>query len=585
MLPPEERSVLTDTVHPPPGCVLDRAVALTYSLNLESALVVPLAFAGQVVRESQDPVAVMEAVRNCADRVDVFCQAGQVTVPQRGTDLLAFLEPVVHLVRRPRPGRLFHPKLWALRFRDASSDAVHTRLVVLSRNLTADRTSWDVCLRLDGAVGTRTVAANRPLVGLLRRTIDLCVMVLDDDRRSAVTTLADDLLHTSWDLPEGVRGLSFFTLGVPGQTRPDFVGTRHLVVSPFVNEKGLAFTKPAGGGTVIGTQEELDRLPESALDGCDVYVINALADITAGDDADRSILTGLHAKLYVVEKGQTARVLVGSANATDAAFGGNVEILAELTGGRRALGIDAMVGADAGFRRVLEPYQRGAAITEDADDRALADLIRDLAAVPLTATVEPTGDSFAIRLSSDDILPAAPESARITAELVTRRGDAATLEPQSRVDARFPGLAVVDVTPFVVVTAQDHRGVSQHTVVHAQLIGDPAGRFDEVIARQVDTPEKFLRFLALLLGLFGETSLLPGAGDGSGSWAVSPGSGVLEMLLRGLVDRRTQLDDLARLVTRLESTEQGRKVLPHGFAELWQVVDAVRRDLAAEEVP
>jgi hypothetical protein len=143
----------------------------------------------------------------------------------------------------------------------------------------------------------------------------------------------------------------------------------------------------------------------------------------------------------------------------------------------------------------------------------------------------------------------------------------------------------VDVTPFVVVTAQDHRGVSQHTVVHAQLIGDPAGRFDEVIARQVDTPEKFLRFLALLLGLFGETSLLPGAGDGSGSWAVSPGSGVLEMLLRGLVDRRTQLDDLARLVTRLESTEQGRKVLPHGFAELWQVVDAVRRDLAAEEVP
>jgi hypothetical protein len=120
---------------------------------LESALVVPLAFAGQVLRESSDPVAVMEAIRGCADRVDVFCQAGQVTVPQQGVDLLAFLEPVVHLVRRPRPGRLFHPKLWALHFRDDTAGIDHARLLVLSRNLTADRTSWDVCLRLDGTVG------------------------------------------------------------------------------------------------------------------------------------------------------------------------------------------------------------------------------------------------------------------------------------------------------------------------------------------------------------------------------------------------------------------------------------------------
>jgi hypothetical protein len=33
-------------------------------------------------------------------------------------------------------------------------------------------------------------------------------------------------------------------------------------------------------------------------------------------------------------------------------------------------------------------------------------------------------------------------------------------------------------------------------------------------------------------------------------------------------------------VARLQSTEQGRTVLPPGFTELWQIVDGVRRDLA-----
>ena len=55
------------------------------------------------------------------------------------------------------------------------------------------------------------------------------------------------------------------------------------------------------------------------------------------------------------------------------------------------------------------------------------------------------------------------------------------------------------------------------TVVLALLIGDPAGRLDEVLARQVDTPEKFLRFLALLLGLTGQPfSGMAGAAGGSG---------------------------------------------------------------------
>jgi hypothetical protein len=91
-----------------------------------------------------------------------------------------------------------------------------------------------------------------------------------------------------------------------------------------------------------------------------------------------------------------------------------------------------------------------------------------------------------------------------------------------------------------------------------------------------------LRFLALLLGLAGDATAVLGEGSGGGTWVTRAGPGILELLLRGLVDRPAQLDDLSRLVERLNSTEQGRKVLPDGFAELWQIIDAVRRELASE---
>src|SRR3954466_1465246 len=138
VLPPDARLVLTEALRPPPGAQLHRAVALTFTLDLDSALLVPLAFAGQALREAAEPLSVMRAVRRCADRVDIFFQAGQVRVPATASDLHAFLEPMVHAVRQPRPGRLFHPKLWAVRYVDADGAPTILRLLVLSRNLTAD---------------------------------------------------------------------------------------------------------------------------------------------------------------------------------------------------------------------------------------------------------------------------------------------------------------------------------------------------------------------------------------------------------------------------------------------------------------
>src|SRR5690349_1374566 len=107
MFEPDGRAVLTEQLRPPSGFQLAHAVATTFTLDLTTALSVPLAFAAHRVRDSQDPIAILDAVRRAADKVDVFAQAGQVFEPRMTSDLFALLEPMIHPVRSPRDGLLF----------------------------------------------------------------------------------------------------------------------------------------------------------------------------------------------------------------------------------------------------------------------------------------------------------------------------------------------------------------------------------------------------------------------------------------------------------------------------------------------
>lgn len=230
--------MLLDHLRPPPGCHLDAGVATTFTLDLGAALVAPLAFASFEISETSDPLAIMEAVRSCTDRLDLFCQAGQIRCPRQASDLMAFLEPMVHEVLCPRPHHLFHPKIWVLRYAGEDGD-LPLRLLVQTRNLTDDH-SWDAVVRLDGMVGSRVHASNRPLAELLQWLRTNTVQPLSEARSDNLDSLAEDLRRAEWERPEGVLEIAFHVFGVPGvRSTADFSGNRHLVVSPFLDDGGL----------------------------------------------------------------------------------------------------------------------------------------------------------------------------------------------------------------------------------------------------------------------------------------------------------------------------------------------------------
>src|SRR5699024_11706664 len=58
-----------------------------------------------------------------------------IHVPRSHSRIHTFLEDSLHEVEAPRERALFHPKLWAIRYRRAHDGAYFHRVVVGSRNL------------------------------------------------------------------------------------------------------------------------------------------------------------------------------------------------------------------------------------------------------------------------------------------------------------------------------------------------------------------------------------------------------------------------------------------------------------------
>ena len=586
MLEPDGRALLLDALRPPEGYELDYAVATTFTLDLDTALSVPLSFLPRRLAESGDPIALMEAVRTAGDRLDFFHQAGMVSMPPSRSPIFSFLEPVLHAVRRPKAGYLFHPKLWVLRYMAAETEDVHMRLLVPSRNLTADR-SWDLCLQLDGWIGPRVNSQNKPLADLVRALPGMSLATLPEERLARLEALTNDLRRTEWEFPEHVNEISFDVLG-PGKRLADdfFVGDNHVVISPFCTEGGLATVTGGRPATVISRQETLDALPPVVLSAHKALVLDPLTseveDRGEGATPTATGLTGLHAKCYVLTYNRRAWIRVGSPNATEAAFGGNVEILVSLVGSAAKLGVAGLTAEDGGLRSILSEHSPQPAVEDDDIAQSLDHLLIDLASQPFMATVKPDGERYRIELDGPDI-GAAPEGTRVTVGLVTVPELSAEIPVGEPVCATFRPLEIDDICAFVVITAVV-GDVKATAVVLAELIGAPADRLDEIVARQVDTPEKFLRFLALLLGM-GQPAWAIGTGqEGESSPSASSSfeaPGLLELLMRALVEHPERLGDLARLVDKLRGGTDKPSVLPTGFAEIWDVIGVVQRENAA----
>ncbi|UQN13957.1 phospholipase D family protein [Gulosibacter sp. ACHW.36C] len=577
MLEPQQRATFTEQLQPPTGFRLVQAIGTTFTLDLISALAVPLSFSASRLHDADDPVSTFAAISQAADAIDIFAQAGEITLGKH-SDLVTYLEEPIHAVATP--GGIFHPKVWMLEF--ARGGEHRFRLISSSRNLTGDR-SWDIVVRLDGnpSLDGGSQEQNEPIQRLVRGLPELCIQPLDVARKQRILDFAERLGSVEWETSDDIRELAFHTLGIGEATPPKVSGNRALVISPFVTDDRMRELRASirGETHLLSRGTSLDRLaPECFDEQLHVYDFDQAANLEAEDDHQ---LTGLHAKAIIVDQSRRSRIWLGSANATRAAWHDNVEFMVEFAASTPSYGVATTMAA-LGELKVLydtaggeaEPADEAARYAVDTALRRLATLAvisRVVAGAPHTQLVW-VGEGL-----EDALRPARANGIEIEWRLLTDLGSTTTRLGEHEADAtRFEGLDLTEITAFLVASATHPLlpGEQQSTIIPMRLLDDIADRKEATIARHLADPAAFIRLLTMLLQLSGLAAATDAAG--SGAWrefggGTASSTGLFEALVRALARGAQGLDDAQRIINFLRR-EPESTALPVGFEPLWNAV-------------
>ncbi len=340
---------------------LDQAVGLTYSLDMEALMGIPLCLGmhGEMTTgQKNNPLYVLEAIRRTGKKLSIFCNVGCIKVPKAESRLYALLEDSIHEVRMPNYKNNFHPKLWVLQYRNIHDGRVLIKIVTLSRNLTFDQ-SMDIAVDMDGFAGGKINPKNQPIADLLTFVSQF------DSNKNRYKQLIENVRRVeNFNLLDCFDDYEFHPFGIYGKDdngiKKVFTKEHHktpremfrdcyalFVVSPFLSETVISdllddYSKNPESGPVrrclITRDSSVTKRIYDAFnrrEGDGVWVINpALSSNDALEDGDTYgyVNRDIHAKVYFTEKYDEAKKLyLGSLNASNNAFDHNVEFLLELT--------------------------------------------------------------------------------------------------------------------------------------------------------------------------------------------------------------------------------------------------------------
>lgn len=624
MLAPEDRQLLHELLRPPAGYELDAAVGTTYSLDLTTLLTVPLAFTRYQYAEADfedlDILAVFNAIQQHADKLALFCQAGQIHVPHRQEPVYQLLEEMVIQAESPDEAGSFHPKTWTFRF-EAPDGAVRYRFLCSSRNLAFDR-SWDTVVTLDGELTDRqyAYARNHPLGDFLEALPRFARRELDDTLADRIEQLQYEVRRVDFEPPAPFESVEFHPFGIsrtnhwpfPDRTSP------FVVVSPFLTPDILQRFEPDDrSATLVSRLEELERLPPATFEPWDdVYALDeAAAQDVEGfasiedeqpdesleaaaptEDAGTPPLRGLHAKLFHMDRGWDASVWTGSTNATHTGFHQSVEFLVELRGKKSQVGTEYFLEESEDrttFLDLLTPFEPGEQAEVDEDAEALEDLLESgkqtiIDADPV-ATVEESGDGkhgMTLRVGGDALALPEEVSARVRPitiaegfrEITGNSAEIAIWEPVSL-------KALTSFFAFEVRAEHAEKDASTQFVLHVPLEGAPSDRDEHLLRSIIRDERRFIRFLAMLLGDTERGLGFELSQQGWREWSEGrEGVGkqdlpVLESLLRVLHRNPDQLDRVHELLADLRATGETEGVVPAAFEAVFEPIWAVREEL------
>ena len=503
---------------PPEGYELTSAIGTTYSLDLETLMVLPVAlFYSQLLDESTDNLRfdMLESITRASEKITVYYQSGQLKVPNKYHHLMAYWEQGIVPVTMPNHVSSFHPKIWIVRY-DKKGDPTIYRMLVTSRNLVNNR-DWDIAFASDGVVQEKEDKRNDPLVHLLE--------YLNATDRRISSSFISDLRKAKFEIPHPFTKLKFHPVGVSNVlmnqryknplTESNTSWKEMLIVSPFVDDVTLKKLQNSVERTpvLLSRKSELDCVGEEVLRGFSNWQFSRYIEEgerhTELEEGVESMDQNLHAKLFVTDKGVSQSWYLGSANCTDPAQGRNVEFMIELITNKSAAGpkqvLKQLTSEKDGDACLFTPYSfldRHPALLQKQIELEVRKIKYDLSCQEFRgdATRIIDGTAFDLTIEVDLTSFKLPEAYEILIRpLPEKHRSAQKIYPGNHNRIKeFKGYTETMLSPFIEVQIW-RDGLLCGAFLLTMDIILPESRLNKIFTSIIDSSEKFLKYLTFLL--------------------------------------------------------------------------------------
>ena len=571
---------------PPEGYSLERAIGTTYSLDLHALLALPIAMIYSKSMEGNftyNRYDVLQAIRECSDKVDLFCQKGNIGISSNYNNLLVFMEGCITEVTLQQVNSAFHSKIWVLKY--VKGKETIFRFIALSRNLTFNR-SWDVSFYTDGTISKSKNPQSEKLSLFLKSLYDMTGQTLPE-------TFIEEVEQVSFNLPEGFLHMEFFPIqnftkemDVLYNPMLQLKYDKVLAISPFMDNNFLSkLRKNCTKLTFLSRQEELDKMKAAGLKGVNYFVHNT--NIVEGEermDSEEDITRSqnIHAKMFVCDSGDHTDWILGSANATSPAVNDNVEMLVLLRTESKKHRLKAfkryILKEENNFFIPYEPKE----IEKDEEKERVEDLIRnflfELSKLLITGRAESelTNENYQVIFNIPAQELGYPEFSLHCKLIHTDKSKKQHVELGMDSELVFQNVSIVNLSQYLVFYITHKQTGEEKSVVYKIDMDLPEEREDVIFNRIINNQDKFFQMLQFILQTEDPSSSVyinrkrgeEIGNSGSLGDALGLGSSVYESLLLAASRNPSRLKEIDKIVTSLE---KHNKDIVLDFLPLWKV--------------
>ena len=519
--PNNDRLDYGQIIAPPADYKLDFAIGTTYSLDLDALVGACIALGLAEETDSdlmKNPICLLEALRATGDKIALFCEGGQIHLPNSVTSLYILLEKMVFPVTTAAKRGLakypsFHPKFWLIKYVNNKNEALY-RVVVLSRNLTFDR-SWDVSFCIDGKKVNYETDKNNPVSDF----VSYLIKQLPDtenasEKQQKMRSLLRELKHVEFSLDsKEFYDFDFIPVGISNKynSKQDALynlleDSFHevLIMSPFLSKGVIKDFNDRNKyiehseHVLITRASELGKLKPADCSNFEIYTMkDAVIDGESLISEENASVQkqDIHAKIYMIMKYPNTYFYLGSLNASHNALNGNIEFMVKIHTKNRYLNLSKLKDSLFGTDEAECPFQIASLnnVQEDTADektQMLDSVIKAVNRLNASAVIKENGELFDINLSFE---PFESEYDITVSPLLSNK-----TAPLSE-NILFSSMELTQLSEFYKISVSDRKqNVSRVIMIPTENM--PADREKAVVSSVVNDKSCFYRYIAFLLG-------------------------------------------------------------------------------------